>query len=104
MLFTTIEFTMAQNPLTTAEGEGTSMLIRRGLGQETISSDIALLLAEMIFVRKYGKDYTDARSPLVLIDHGDRWEVQSCDGVNQGERLKIVIVKTNGRILDLARF
>jgi hypothetical protein len=85
-------------------GEGLSMFHRRVLRQETISSDIALRLAEMIFVRLYGKEYTEERSPLTIADQGDRWEIRSRDGIAPGERLLMVIVKTNGRILELTNY
>ena len=95
---------MASDPLKTEEGEGTSMLLRRARGEELISSDIALRIAEMVFIRLYGKKYTDERSPLVIIDGGDRWDIRSREGITPGERLQIVIMKTNGRILDLVNF
>jgi hypothetical protein len=66
--------------------------------------DIALRLAEMVFVRLYGKEYVNERSPLVVIDSESRWDIRSRDGVAPGERLQIVIEKTNGRILDLVNF
>jgi hypothetical protein len=99
-----VELAMARDPLTTDEGEGVSMLNRRITRTETISSDIALRLAEMVFVRVYGKEYTEARSPLVIIDRGDRWDIRSREGIAPGERLQIVIVKSNARILELTNF
>jgi hypothetical protein len=81
--------------------EGMSMFLRRARHEETISSDIALRLAEMVFIRIYGKEYTDERLPLVIIDRGDRWEVNSREGIPPLQRLKMIIMKTNGRILEL---
>jgi hypothetical protein len=95
---------MSTDTVKIGEGEGLSMFLRRSLGQETISSDIALHLAEMVFVRLYGKEYTDQRSPLVVIDNMDRWEVRSREGITPGERLKMIIMKTDGRILELANW
>jgi hypothetical protein len=100
----TAELAMGIDPVKIDDGEHESMLLRRALRKETISSAIALRLAEMVFVRLYGKEYTDERSPLVVIDRGDRWEVISRDGITPGERLRIVIVKTNGRILELVNW
>jgi hypothetical protein len=80
------------------------MLLRRAMRSETISSDIALRLAEMVFVRVYGKEYTDERSPLVITDRGDRWEIVSREAITPGERLKMIIVKTDGCILELVSF
>jgi len=91
-------------PVKIYKDEGTSMLLRRAMRAETIPSDIALRLAEMVFVRLYGKEYVDRRSPLVVIDSGNRWDIRSHDGITPGERLLIVIEKANGRILDLANF
>lgn len=95
---------MSMDPVKIDEGEGLSMLLRRAMRQETISSDIALRLAEMVFVRLYGKDYTDERSPLEIVDSGDRWEVRSREGITPGERLKIISMKTNGRIQELVNY
>jgi len=97
----TVGFAMAIDPVKIDEGEHESMLVLRALRKETISADIALRLAEMVFDRFYGKKYTDERSPLVVVDRGDRWEVTSREGIVPGERLKIVIAKTNARILEL---
>ena len=77
------------------------MLLRRSMRTETIPSDIALRIAEMVFLRLYGKEYVDQRSPLVVTDLGNRWDIRSHDGIAPGERLLIVIEKTNGRILEL---
>lgn len=41
--------------------------------RETVSSDIALRLAEMVFTRVYGKQYVEERLPFVVRDLGDRW-------------------------------
>jgi hypothetical protein len=92
---------MNTKPVKIDEGEEHSMLLYRSLGTELISHDIALRLAEMVFVHVYGQDHVTARSPLVVVDRGDRWEVRSRDGVTPGERLRIVIAKATARILDL---
>jgi hypothetical protein len=92
---------MVIDPVKIDEGEHESMLLRRAFREETISSGIALRLAEMVFVKYYGRKYTNERSPLVIADQGDRWEITSRAGVPPGERLKIVIVKANCRILEL---
>jgi hypothetical protein len=81
--------------------EGMSKFLCRARHEETISSDIALHLAEMVFVRVVGKRYTEERMPLAIIDRGDRWEVNSREGIPPGQRLKMIIMKTNGRILEL---
>src|SRR5215471_9107806 len=60
---------MAIDPVKIDEGEHESMLVRRALREEIITADIALRLAEMVFIRIYGKPYTDERSPLILLDH-----------------------------------
>ena len=95
---------MSMDPVKIDDGEDVSMLLRRAMRQETISSDIALRLAEMVFVRLYGREYTEERSPLVIVDVGDRWEVRSREGITPGERLKIIIMKTNGRIQELVNW
>lgn len=92
------------DPLKLDDGEGMTMFLRRSKGAETISADIALRLAEMVFNRIYGEDYMDTRSPLIVSDRGDRWEVRSCDGIPAGERLQMIIVKSNGRILDIFNY
>jgi hypothetical protein len=104
MLFASTGLAMSQKVDSCNEGEDISMLLRRTLHQETISSDIALRLAEMVFTRVYGKEYTDERSPLVVVDGGDRWEVRSREGIEPLERLSMVIAKSNGRILSLVNF
>jgi hypothetical protein len=81
--------------------EGMSMFLRRAMHEETISSDIALRLAEMVFVRVWGKEYTEERMPLAIIDRGDRWELNSREGIPPAQRFKMIIMKTNGRILEL---
>lgn len=99
-----VESPMAFDPVKIDEGEDPSMLLRRAFRKETISSDIALRLAEMVFAHLYGKDYTEERSPLVVVDREDRWEVTSREGIAPGERLRMVIAKTNGRILELVNW
>jgi hypothetical protein len=81
--------------------EGMSMFLRRMRHEETISSDIAIKLAEMVFFRVYGKEYTEERMPFLIVDRGDRWEINSRDGIPSPQRLKMVIMKANGRILEL---
>lgn len=97
-------FAMSKDLSKFDDDEGMSMFLRRARHEETISSDIALRLAEMLFVRIYGKEYTDDRLPLAIVDRGDRWEVRSREGISPGERLEMIIMKTNGRILELVRF
>jgi hypothetical protein len=104
ILSCTSELAVGIDPVKIDDGEDESMLLRRAFRQETISSEIALRLAEMIFVRLYGKEYIDERSPLAVIDSGDRWEVRSREGVTPGERLRMVIRKTNAQILVLANW
>jgi hypothetical protein len=72
-----------------------SMIGRR----ETITSDIALRLAEMVFTRVYGQKYVEERLPFVIEDLGDRWQISSREGVPR--RLLMVVLKYNGRILKL---
>ena len=81
--------------------EGMSMFLRRMRHEETISSEIAEKLAEMVFFRVYGKEYTEERMPFVIVDRSDRWEINSRDGIPSPQRLKIVIMKANGRIVEL---
>jgi hypothetical protein len=92
---------MAIDPVRIDEDEHESMLLMRALRKELIPAEIALRLAEMIFIRLYGTEYTNERSPLVVVDRGNRWEVTSREGITPGERLRIVIAKTNARILEL---
>ena len=80
------------------------MFLRRATRAELVSSDIALRLAEMLLVHVYGKEHIDERSPLVVTDDGDRWEVRSREGIPPGERLLIVIMKRIARIFDLVSF
>jgi hypothetical protein len=95
---------MAIDQVTIDRDEDESMLIRRALRQETISGDIAIQIAKMVFVRLYGEEYAEERSPLAVIDRGDRWEIHSREGIEPGERLKMVIRKTNGQILQLVNW
>jgi hypothetical protein len=81
--------------------EGMSMFHRRMLRTELISSDMALQIAQMVFFRVYGREYTEERMPLVIIDREDRWEINTRDGVPSPQRIKMIIMKTNGRILEL---
>jgi hypothetical protein len=90
-----------EDPMKFDADEGMSMFLRRMLHKELISSDMARQIAQMIFIHVYGKPHTEERMPFVIIDHGDRWEINSRDGIPPGERLKMIILKTNARILEL---
>jgi NTF2 fold immunity protein of polymorphic toxin system component len=92
---------MGSDPQKMGDGEDMWMFMRRALHEELVSSDIALRLAEMVFVEVYGRKYVDERSPLVVVDRRDRWEITSREGIPVGERLRITIDKTNARILEL---
>ena len=77
---------------------------------ETISSDIALRLAEMVFVHNYGREITEAQLPLSISDGGDRWEIHGHKAASPSEpkaaaggRLGIIIMKADARIVDLER-
>ena len=91
--------------------EDMSMLLARARHVETISSDIAIKLAEMIFRRSYGSKTTDGQLPLIAHDQGDRWEVEGSNNVPSsidlsdplGGKLVIIIMKTDCRIVKLAR-
>jgi hypothetical protein len=78
--------------------EEISMQLRRATRSETISSDIALRLAEMVFVRHYSH-LINEQLPLEVTDRGDRWEVHGKG--TPGERLRMVVMKIDGRIVDL---
>jgi hypothetical protein len=90
----------------TVEEDGISMILRgaTSMGRQLITSDIALRLAEMVLVHVYGREYFEARSPLVISDLGDLWDIHSGDGIVAGERLQIIIAKRNARILELQNF
>jgi hypothetical protein len=79
--------------------ESASMFLRRMHNVETVSSDIALRLAEMLFIRIYGQQFTNEQLPLVVTDRGDRWEVLGCEGAHH--RLTTTIKKIDGRIVEL---
>jgi hypothetical protein len=79
--------------------ESSSMFLRRMHNVETVSSDIALRLAEMLFIRIYGQEFTNEQLPLVVIDRGDRWEVLGREGDHH--RLTTTIKKFDGRIVEL---
>lgn len=102
--FGTAGSVMAFDRVRIDDGEHESMLLRRAFRKELITSDIALRLAEMVFANLYGREYTKERSPLVVADRGDRWELTSREGIMPGERLRMVIAKTNGRILELVNW
>jgi hypothetical protein len=97
-------------PAAAAAGETRSTPPRSAPGAETISSDIALRLAEMVFVHNYGREVTDAQLPLSISDGGDRWEIHGRKSVSasdakaaSGGRLGITIMKADARIVDLER-
>jgi len=95
---------MTDTTKTIDEREGISMTIRRAsltsaLG--LITADIGLKLAHMVFVRVYGQEFVDARSPLVITDLGDRWDIRSEEIAPGDHRLHIIISKFNARILEL---
>jgi hypothetical protein len=73
-----MERAMADN---SDSGESTAMFLRRARNVETVSSDIALRLGEMLFIRHYGQ------------------EVHGREGVPH--RLTTIIKKIDGRILEL---
>ena len=95
---------MSVNTVKFEEDEDMSMFLRRAAGANLVTSDIALPLAEMLLVHVYGKEYIEERSPLVVTDGGDRWEVRSREGIPAGERLSIVIMKRNARVFELTSF
>jgi NTF2 fold immunity protein len=73
---------------------------------ETISSDIALRLAEMVFVHSYGREVTEAQLPLSISDGGDRWEVhgrKAASSTADVGRLGITIMKADARIIELVK-
>jgi hypothetical protein len=100
----TLGSAVSKEPPKSDDDESISMSLRRATHAEIISSDIALRLAEMLFVREWGAKFIAERSPLVVIDGGDRWEVHSREGIPPGERLQMIIMKINGRIVELRRF
>jgi hypothetical protein len=75
--------------------------MRRISGTDIVSSEIALRLAEMLFGHHYGKDVTDQQLPLKIVDKGDRWEIVGNHVDIPGQRLKALIVKADGRIVEL---
>lgn len=81
--------------------EELSMLLRRATRAETISSEIALRLAEMVFARHYGEATLAAQLPLVITDRADKWEINGSQAAPLGQRLRMIIMKTDGRIVDL---
>lgn len=81
--------------------EGLSMQLRRATHAVTMSSDIALRLAEMLFVRHYGQEQTNAQLPLIVSDRVDRWEINGSKENPPGQRVKMIIMKTDGRIVEL---
>jgi hypothetical protein len=81
------------------DDESKAMFLRRSMRVETISSDIAVRLAEMLFVRHYGEEHTNEQVPLVVVDRGDRWEVHGREGASH--RLTTIIRKADGCILEL---
>ena len=89
-------FSMGEND---HDDESKAMFLRRSMRVETISSDIAVRLAEMLFVRHYGEEHTNEQVPLVVVDRGDRWEVHGREGASH--RLTTIIRKADGCILEL---
>ena len=88
-------FAMGSDTPNCDQHEDISMIDRR----ETITSDIALRLADMVFTRVYGQKYVEERLPFVIEDLGDRWQISSREGVPR--KLQMVVLKYNGRILKL---
>ncbi len=92
-------------------GEDMSMLLAKARNVETISADIAEKLAVLIFRRNFGDAVTDGQLPLVVIDRGDRWDVEGSTDVPSsidlddpvGGRLVITIMKTDCQITRLVR-
>jgi len=78
-----------------------SMTLRRATRAETISSEITLHLAEMLFIRHYGSDHTNEQLPLTYVDRGDRWDIHENGKALPGQRLKMAIMKTDERIVEL---
>jgi hypothetical protein len=60
--------------------ESMAMLLRRATHVDIISAEIALCLAEMLFVRHYSQEQTNEQLPLVVVDRGARWEVHGREG------------------------
>jgi hypothetical protein len=91
--------------------EDMPMFLRRATETETISADIALRIAEMVFEHNYGKAVTDLQLPLAVHDGGDRWTVEGSNVVASspdlgdpvGGKLRMTIMKVDGRIVQLAR-
>lgn len=104
MLCNSGKLAMASEAPKCDQQEEISMLLRRSQGVETISSDIALRFAEMVLRRTYGQEYVDERAPLTVNDLGDRWQIRSRKGVTPPDVLQMIILKYNGRILDLSSF
>jgi hypothetical protein len=79
---------------------------RHGPTGETITSDIALRLAEMVFRHNYGPEVTEAQLPLAIADGGDRWEIhgrKTASSPSDAGPLGITIMKADARIVDMAR-
>jgi hypothetical protein len=95
----------------TNRSDDLSMRPRGTAGTETISSDIALRLAEMVFEHSYGREVTEAQLPLLISDGGDRWEIHGRKAASAapdpsdpaGGRLGITIMKADARIVELVR-
>lgn len=87
------------------------MMLYEARKSETISSDIALRLADMVFRRVAGDEVVANQLPFTVIDQGESWLVQgtrsrasSIDLLDPvGGQLIIVIKKTNCEILELSR-
>jgi hypothetical protein len=98
-------------PQTAASGGDRTAPASATPGAETISSDIALRLAEMVFIHNYGREITEAQSPLSIADRGDRWEIRGKTAASlpagakepSDGRLSITIMKADARIVELVR-
>jgi hypothetical protein len=93
-------------PAASAAAETKPAPPRGAPGAETISSDIALRLAEMVFVHNYGHEVTDAQLPLSISDGGDRWEIRgrkAAASPSDAGRLGITIMKADARIVEMMK-
>lgn len=67
-----------------APEDSASMMLRRGMptiapeaaNVDTVSADIALKFAEMVFAHNYGPDVIKAQLPLILFDCGECWHIE----------------------------
>jgi hypothetical protein len=96
----------APPPAASAAAETKPAPPRGAPGAETISSDIALRLAEMVFAHNYGREVTDAQLPLSIADGGDRWEIRGRTAASSppdAGRLGITIMKADARIVEMVK-